>query len=130
MNSWCKTKGLSINPEKTEVLLFTGKRKTEVVVRLECQDVKLNLTEVVKYLGVILDDKLTWKADMRAQVRNGLMKALWSCNAFIGRTCGLSPKMALWLYKCVKICNITFAAVTLWDRMDVAIFLFTIKIKT
>ncbi len=46
---------------------------------------KLNLTNEVKYLGVILDDKLTQKAHMRAQVRKEL-KALRSCNAFIGRT--------------------------------------------
>ncbi len=28
VDSWCKTKGLSVNPEKTEVVLFTRKRKT------------------------------------------------------------------------------------------------------
>ncbi len=27
VDSWCKTKGLSVNSEKTEVLLFTRKRK-------------------------------------------------------------------------------------------------------
>ncbi len=37
--------------------------------------------------------KLTWKAQAR-EVKKGL-KALWSCNAYIGRTWGLSPKMAL-----------------------------------
>ncbi len=94
VDSWCTTKGLSVNTEKTEVLLFTRKRKTEEVVRLEYQGVKLNLTKEVKYLGVILDDKLTWKTHMTAQVKNGL-RALWSCNAYIGRTRGLSSKMAL-----------------------------------
>ncbi len=58
VDSWCKTKGLSVNPEKIEVSLFTMKRKTEGVVRLEYQGVKLNLTKEVKYLGVILGDKL------------------------------------------------------------------------
>ncbi len=94
MGSWCKTKGLSVNPEKTEVLLITRKRKTEGAVRLEYQSVKLNLTKEVKYLGVIHDDKLMWKAQVRKELR-----ALWSCNAYIGKTWGLSPKMALWLYK-------------------------------
>ncbi len=84
VDSWCKTKGLSVNPEETEVLLFTRKRKTEGVVRLEYQGVKLNLTKKVKYIGVILYDKLTWKA----HVRNGL-RALWSCKAYISRTWGL-----------------------------------------
>ncbi len=75
VDGWCKTKGWSINPEKTEVLLFTRKTKIERVVRLEYQDVKPNLSKEVKYLGVIPDNKLMWKAHMRAQVKKGL-KAL------------------------------------------------------
>ncbi len=58
----------------------------------------MNLLKEVKYPGVILDDKLTWKADVRALVKKGL-RALWSCNAFIGKAWGLSPNMTLWLYK-------------------------------
>ncbi len=38
VDSWCETKGLYVNPEKTEVLLFTRKRKTEAVVRLEYEE--------------------------------------------------------------------------------------------
>ncbi len=54
--------------------------------------------------------QLTWKAYMRAQVKKGL-RAL-SCNAFINRTWGFLPKMALWLNKHVIIPKITYAAVT------------------
>ncbi len=79
----------------------------------------LNLTKV-KYQGVIFDDKLTWKAHMRAQVKKGL-KTLWSCNAYIGRTWGLLPNMALWRYKRVIIPRITYAAVIWWDGMDNAL---------
>ncbi len=106
MDIWYKTKGLSVNTEKTEELLFTRKRKTEGVVRLEYQGVKLNLTKEVKYLGVIFDDKLTWEAHVGAQVREDL-RAPWSCSAYIGRTWRLPPKMALWLYKRVIIPKIT-----------------------
>ncbi len=91
VDSWCKTKGLSVNSEKTEVLFFTRKKKTEEVKRLEYQGVKLNLKKEVKDLGVILDDKLMWKALVRAQVKKEL-KYLWSSNAYVGRTWGLSPK--------------------------------------
>ncbi len=95
-------------------------KKTAGMVRLEYQGVKLNLTKEVKYIGVILDDKLKWKAHVRAQVKKGL-KALWSCNAYIGRTWVLSLKMALWLYKCVIILKITYAAVAWWDGMHIAL---------
>ncbi len=46
--------------------------------------------------------------NQRAQVKKGL-KALWACNAFIGRT---------WNFRPTKI---TYAAVPLWDRMDIAL---------
>ncbi len=49
------------------------------------------------------------------------LRALWSCNAYIGRTWGLSPKMALWLYKRAIIPKITYVAVVWWDGMDVAL---------
>ncbi len=120
LDSWCKTKGLSVNPEKTEVLLFTRKKKTEAVVRFEYQGGKLNLTKEVKYLCIILDDKLTWKAHAWVQMKKGLT-ALWLCIAYIGRIWGLSPKMARWLYKRVIIPKIIYAAAAWWDGMDIAL---------
>ncbi len=53
----CKTNGLYINPDKTELLHFTRKRKAEGIVRLEYPGVKLNLSNVVRYLGIYLEDK-------------------------------------------------------------------------
>ncbi len=44
-----RPKDCLIIPEKTEVVLFTRKRKTEEVVRLEYQGVKLKLSKEVKY---------------------------------------------------------------------------------
>ncbi len=41
--------------------------------------------------------------------------------AYIGRTGGLLPKTALWLYKFVTIPKITCAAVAWWDSMDIAL---------
>ncbi len=32
---------------------------------------KLNLTKKVKYLGIILNDKLTWKAHVETQMEKG-----------------------------------------------------------
>ncbi len=34
----CKTKGLSVHLEKTEVVVFTKKRKTNKVIRLEIKE--------------------------------------------------------------------------------------------
>ncbi len=93
VDSWYKTKKLSVNPEKTEVVFFTRKRKTDRVVRLN-QGVKLNQTKEVKCLGIILDDKLTWTAYVETQLKE-VLKAVWSCQTLIKRTHGLTSKMAL-----------------------------------
>ncbi len=69
VDNWCKTIGPSITLEQTRVILFARKRKTERIVILTYQGVKLNLTKEVKYLGIILDDKLTWKVPVEIQVK-------------------------------------------------------------
>ncbi len=51
-------------------------------------------------------------------MKNGL-KALWSCNVYIGRPWGLWIKIAPWLYKRVIIHKITYAAVVWWDGMGI-----------
>ncbi len=61
IDTWCKTKGLPLNLEKTKFVFFTCKKKTNEVVRLEYQRVKLTFTEEVKCLGVTLDDELMRK---------------------------------------------------------------------
>ncbi len=76
------------------------------------------MSNEVKYLDVVLDDKLMWKAHARAQVKKRLM-AVWLCNVFIGRAWGLSPKMILGLYKRVIVPKITHASVAWWDIMDI-----------
>jgi hypothetical protein len=57
---WYKTKGLVVNPQKTNTMIFTKKYKPETIkpLRLERQEIAFTNTE--KYLGVLLDPKLNW----------------------------------------------------------------------
>ncbi len=80
----------------------------------------MNPSKEIKYLGVILDDKLSCEAHVRAQVKKWLT-ALWPGIAFIGRAYRLSPKMTLYHYKRVIIHKITYVAVTWWDITDIAL---------
>ncbi len=66
VDDWCKIEGLSIN--KTDVALFTRDRKSDGIVRLEFQGVNLNLAKKVKYLSVIVNDRLMWKAPLKTWV--------------------------------------------------------------
>ncbi len=70
----------------------------------------MDLSKDVKYLGVILDEKLVWKSHMRAQVKKRL-RVLQLCNAFIDRASGLLPKMTPRLNTRVIVPKIMYATV-------------------
>ena len=62
VNEWLKTNKLSLNVQKSTYLLFTRSR-TEYKINLEVGSNILEASEVVKYLGVLLDGNVTWTVD-------------------------------------------------------------------
>jgi len=58
---WCERHDLSVNPTKTEMVLFTRKRESKNFRAPRFFGKELSLSHQVKYLGVILDSKLIWK---------------------------------------------------------------------
>jgi hypothetical protein len=58
---WCREVGLSVNPDKTGFVAFTRKRKLQGFFEPQISGFKLSISGSVKYLGVILDSRLTLK---------------------------------------------------------------------
>jgi len=52
---WCEDHGLSVNPDKTEMVLFTRKRTLPGLIPIVFFSKELERTNKVKYLGVVLD---------------------------------------------------------------------------
>jgi hypothetical protein len=75
VKNWCRQKGLSVNADKTIMVLFTSNRKIGGFYYSE-----LRMTEQVKYLGVILDKKLDWKAHLENRMRKACI-AYWQCHS-------------------------------------------------
>lgn len=53
-----------------------------------------------KFLGVILDNKLTWKPHCIDRANKGLM-AMAVCKRAVGPTWGLRPSTVMWIYKTI-----------------------------
>jgi hypothetical protein len=71
VETWCGEVGLSVNPDKTDTVVLTKKRKLDGFFEPLLFGVTLHSSESVRRLGVILDSRLTW----REHVNNKVMKA-------------------------------------------------------
>ena len=58
VEAWCRSTGLGVNPDKTEVMVFTRKYKWDRTCKLTLNGKELKLSKEVKYLGVTMDSKL------------------------------------------------------------------------
>ena len=108
INRWCKEQGLSLSAIKTTMIMFTKNTKWELKP-IEIEGTEINLSESAKFLGVTLDNKLKFNThidNITKQARMNLMKT----NIAIGSTWGLSPQVALWIYRQTIRPLITYAA--------------------
>ena len=117
VSRWCGAKGLAINPRKTELVLFTKSRSRAGFRAPRLGGVDLKLADQVKFLGVIIDSKLTWKQHIQTKSLKAV-KALWLARRALGKTWGLTPQLTLWLYKAIVRPIVTYAAVVWWARVE------------
>jgi hypothetical protein len=110
---WCNEVGLSVNPDKTNLVVFTKKRKLDDFFEPLLFGVTLHRSESVSYLGVTLDSRLAW----REHVNNKVVKAqnsLWAHRRSFGTVWGLRPSVVYWLYTSVIRPSISFASLSWW----------------
>jgi hypothetical protein len=58
---WCDEIGLSVNPDKTGLVAFTRRRKLRGFFEPHLYRMTLLCCMLVKYLGLILSSRLTWR---------------------------------------------------------------------
>lgn len=113
-HSWCIKEGLSINPSKVVIVPFTKRRKFNLE-SLRLGSVEIQLSDQVKYLGVILDAKLNWNAHLDAAI-NKAVNTFWLCSKTLGRKWGLKPKMMMWIYTSIIRPKLTYASLVWWPK--------------
>ena len=106
---WCNKVGLSVNPDKTGLVAFTRKRKLQGFFEPHFFGVRLSLSGSVKYLGVVLDSRFTWREHVEVKVRR-VYNSLWACKRACGEGWGLRPKVVHWLYLAIVRPTISFAS--------------------
>ncbi|XP_031779861.1 uncharacterized protein LOC116416283 [Nasonia vitripennis] len=116
---WYCSTGLSVNPDKVEMVIFSRKYKLDAYRAPKLSVVALQVKDSAKYLGIVLDKKLTWEKHLTAQCDKFLV-ALWRCRRAFGSTWGLSPRIILWLYRAVLVPRLAYAALVWWPRAELS----------
>lgn len=114
---WCNKVGLRLNPDKTGIVIFTNKRKLPGWKPIKLGDTEIKVYKQFKYLGVILDDKLTWNPQID-EVCVKATKALMVCNRLAGKNWGCNPKILHWMYTMIVRPRLTYGAIAWADKLD------------
>jgi hypothetical protein len=110
LEAWLSNWPIKVNETKSAQVAFTNRKTDCPVVTINGK--KLPVKNEVKYLGLILDQKLTWRPHITAQKTQINLK-LRQMNWLIGRKSKLTNENKLLLYKAI-IKHIWFFGIQLW----------------
>lgn len=114
LESYSISVGLTVNPAKVGAMLFT-KSRTPQLKTLHLFGELIPFVNEFKYLGLTYDCKHNWNSQVNTRTRKACM-TLGQCRRAIGRTWGLSPKCAHWLYTMIVRPTLTYGAVVWWKK--------------
>lgn len=113
LSRWAVMSGLSVNPSKTELVLFTRKYKIPTLRPPRLNNVRLGFSNSAKYLGVILDRKLLWNLNTEERIKKA-NAAFFACKKSIGKKWGFSPSIVRWIYIAIVRPIILYGILVWW----------------
>ena len=109
LEAWGKKMGLSFNALKTEVVMFS--KATSIVKHLPNRLIvgthRVPFGFKAKYLGVVLDSKLTWQTHIDNNV-NRAKQYLYILRKAISKKWGPKPKYLKWAYNAIVLPRLTY----------------------
>ena len=108
---------LVFNPAKTVAVVFHTKNKPQTIPPLTMQGQDITFADSTRYLGIILDSRLSWRKHVLNQVTK-CKKILMMSHAAVGRTWGLDAKKCWWLYQAIARPVLTYGAIV-WAWNDI-----------
>jgi hypothetical protein len=116
---WCREIGLFVNADKTTMVLFTNNRKIGGSYKPRFFGTELRVTDQGKYLGVILDKKLDWKAHLENRMHKACI-SYCPCRRAVEKTWRLSLKV-FWKRVELKNGSITCSGSLVWELLVVCV---------
>lgn len=113
---WCRKVGLNANPQKTTLVPFT-RRLNFISLPLEVEETPIKYATEVKYLGVILDQRLNWEAHMEHMYKKAT-RAIYISSSYCGRSWGVSSELMLSMYRTTVRPIMEYAAWIWWSKTD------------
>ena len=113
VKNWTEQCGLGVNASKTELILFSRRHKLPTFNLPKLDSTEIKLSDKVKYLGIVLDRKLSWKLNVEERRKKALI-AWYSCYKCIGGKWGLKPSLTRWIYVTVIRPILCYGALVWW----------------
>ncbi|WP_333765256.1 hypothetical protein, partial [Streptomyces sp. IBSBF 2390] len=116
LSNWATNCGLGVNPDKTELVLFTKKTNIPAFNTPKLEGKRLKLSKEAKYLGVFLDSKLNWNRNVEERVKKA-QAAFYLCRGALGKSWGLSPKLTCWILVAVVRPILLYGILVWWTAV-------------
>ena len=107
IEEWCNSRGIKVSSMKTHAIMFTWKRESTWKRSgkfdeqpLKINNIPINLVKSTKFLGVILDHKLSWKEHIEKQCTKA-KTILFQCRKAIGASWGFTTETCKWIYTAI-----------------------------
>ena len=95
---WLRSLGLSISIPKCQMCIFTRARRDFSGVVLEVDGVRLHCCDSLKYLGVVLDARVTWLQHVK-YVAGRALRAVSLLRVLSRVSWGVTPSLLLLVYR-------------------------------
>ena len=112
---WGNRVGLTFNPGKTQYILLSRRRKLRRP-SIWVKEVEVKSSKVVTYLGVQIDQSLTWAPNIKER-SNKAFKASFALKSLTSKNWGLNVNKCRWLLKSIISPIITYGSIV-WASPD------------
>jgi hypothetical protein len=107
------------NSSKTMAVLFTRKmpKDSDYLEKIIINDEQIEFSDEAKYLGVVLDSKLTWNSHIKAKVIKA-KRLLFAIKNSIAKTVGPKPSIVRNAFKTLVVPMVSYACHLFADKLN------------